>query len=164
MSNPGQPTVRQGDTGNAVRRVQRALRRTANLSIVVDGIFGPATHAAVVEFQQGAGLVADGIVGPLTWAALPDGGPMPLLREGSTGPVVSSLQTILTNGADQWGGVTPQGIDGIFGPHTRASVEAFQRWGGVAVDGVVGDQTWGVPLRAAGATLESAVGLQFVEG
>ncbi|MFP3466046.1 peptidoglycan-binding domain-containing protein [Leifsonia sp. SIMBA_070] len=164
MSNPGQPTVQQGDSGNAVRRLQRALRRTPNLSIVVDGIFGPATHAAVVEFQQGAGLVADGIVGPLTWAALPDGGPMPVLQEGSTGPVVSSLQTILTNGADQWGGVTPQGIDGIFGPHTRASVEAFQSWGGVTSDGIVGDQTWGVSLHAASATLESAVGLQYVEG
>ncbi|WP_285114167.1 peptidoglycan-binding protein [Leifsonia sp. fls2-241-R2A-40a] len=163
MSNPGQPTVQQGDSGEAVRRVQRALRRTPNPSIVVDGIFGPATHAAVVEFQQGSGLVPDGIVGPLTWAALPDGGPMPVLSEGSTGPVVSSLQTILTNGADQWGGVTPQGIDGIFGPHTRAAVEAFQGWGGVTVDGIVGDQTWGVSLHAASATLESAVGLEYVE-
>ena len=163
MSNPGQPTVKQGDMGDAVRRVQRALRRTPDLSILVDGIFGPATHAAVVGFQQSASLVPDGIVGPLTWAALPDGGPMPVLHQGSTGPVVSSLQTILTNGAEQWGGVTPLGIDGIFGPHTKRSVEAFQDWGGVAVDGIVGDQTWSVSLRAASATLESAVGLEYVE-
>jgi peptidoglycan hydrolase-like protein with peptidoglycan-binding domain len=162
MSNPGQPTVQQGDTGNAVKRAQRAVRRTPNLSIVVDGIFGPATKAAIIEFQRGAGLVPDGIVGPHTWAALPDGGPMPVLSEGSTGAVVSSLQTILTNGADQWGGVTPRGIDGIFGPHTRASVEAFQSWGHVVVDGVVGDQTWSVSLHAANATLETAVGLQYV--
>ncbi len=164
MANPGQPTIQQGATGEAVRRLQRALRRTPNPGIVVDGIFGPHTHQAVVEFQQGSGLVPDGIVGPLTWAALPDGGPMPLLEVGSTGPVVSGLQTVLTNGADQWGGITPQGIDGIFGPHTRASVEAFQTWGGVVSDGVVGDQTWGVSLHAAGATLESAVGLEYVEG
>lgn len=163
MANPGQPTVRQGDTGDAVKRVQRALRRTPNLSVEVDGIFGPTTHAAVVEFQQGAGLTPDGIVGPLTWAALPDGGPMPVLQQGDSRPVVASLQAILTNGADQWGGVTPQGIDGIFGPHTRAAVEAFQGWGGVTADGIVGDQTWGVPLHAASATLESAVGLQYVE-
>jgi peptidoglycan hydrolase-like protein with peptidoglycan-binding domain len=58
--------------------------------------------------------------------------------------------------------MTPQGIDGIFGPKTRTSVEAFQTWGGVAVDGVVGDQTWTVSLHAASATLESAVGLNFV--
>jgi hypothetical protein len=32
----------------------------------------------------------------------------------------------------------------------------------VTVDGVVGDQTWSVSLHAAGATLETAVGLNFV--
>jgi peptidoglycan hydrolase-like protein with peptidoglycan-binding domain len=125
MANPGQPTISPGATGDAVRRLQRALRRTPNLSLTVDGEFGPLTEAAVKEFQQGAGLAVDGVVGPLTWAALPDGGPMPVLQEGSTGAVVSSLQTVLTNGAPGQWNTTPQGIDGDFGPHTRASVEAF---------------------------------------
>lgn len=163
MANSGQPTIQQGATGEAVRRLQRALRRTPDLALVVDGIFGPATHAAVISFQQAnPPLVVDGIVGPQTWAKLPDGGPMPVLRAGSTGEVVKSLQQVLTNGAPQWGNVTPQGIDGIFGPHTKASVEAFQHWGHATVDGVVGDQTWSVSLHAASTTLESAVGLQFV--
>jgi peptidoglycan hydrolase-like protein with peptidoglycan-binding domain len=132
--------------------------------LVVDGVFGPLTEAATKDFQSGAGLTADGIVGPLTWDALPDGGPMPLLKEGSTGDVVSSLQTVLTNGAaGQWD-TTPQGVDGIFGPHTRASVEAFQEWGDVTADGIVGDRTWSVSLHAASATLETQVGLQFVIG
>ena len=72
MPNPGEPTVGPGATGPVVRRVQRALRRTPNLGLVVDGIFGPETEAAVISFQQGAGLVPDGIVGPLTWK----GGPL----------------------------------------------------------------------------------------
>ena len=76
MPNPGQPTISPGATGEAVRRLQRALRRTPNLGLVVDGVFGPATETAVKEFQQGAGLVVDGIVGPQTWAALPNGAPM----------------------------------------------------------------------------------------
>ena len=164
MANSGQPTISVGDTGDAVRRLERALRRTPDLGLTVDGVFGAQLEAAVKAFQGGAGLVVDGIVGPLTWAALPDGGPMPVLEVGSTGAVVSSLQTLLTNGAvGQWN-VTPQGIDGVFGPKTQASVEAFQTWGGVAVDGVVGDQTWSVSLHAASATLESAVGLNFVIG
>ena len=164
MANPGQPTISIGAKSDVVRRLQRALRRTPNLGLVVDGDFGPATDQAVREFQQGAALVVDGIVGPLTWAALPDGGPMPTLQEGAMGAVVESLQTVLTNGAPGAWGVTPQGIDGDFGPHTGASVEAFQAWGGVAVDGIVGDQTWSVSLHAASATLETAVGLQFVIG
>jgi peptidoglycan hydrolase-like protein with peptidoglycan-binding domain len=164
MSNPGQPTISVGATGGAVRRLQRALRRTPNLGLVVDGVFGPLTDAAVKEFQQGAGLTVDGIVGPLTWDALPDGGPMPVLKEGSAGDVVRSLQTVLTNGAPGQWNTTPQGIDGTFGPHTRASVEAFQIWGGVGADGLVGDQTWSVSLHAASATLETQVGLQYVIG
>jgi peptidoglycan hydrolase-like protein with peptidoglycan-binding domain len=130
----------------------------------VDGIFGWQTESAVKAFQKGESLAPDGVVGPLTWQVLPDGGPMPLLAEGSTGAVVADLQTILTNGApDQWG-LGPQGVDGDFGPHTRASVEAFQNWGDVSEDGVVGDQTWAVSLHAMSATLESAVGLNFVIG
>ena len=96
MPNPGQPTIQVGATGKFVRRLQRALRRTPNLSLSVDGVFGPQLEAAVKDFQQGAGPAVDGIVGPLTWSALPDGRPMPVLKEGSSGDVVHSLQRVLT--------------------------------------------------------------------
>ena len=161
MPNPGQPTIRLGASGTVVRRLQRALRRTPNLGLPVDGVFGSELETAVRDFQEGAGLAVDGIVGPLTWNALPNGAPMPVLRQGSSGEVVRSLQTLLTNGASGAWNVTPQGIDGNFGPHTKASVQAFQT-GSVASDGIVGDQTWAVSLHAASATLESVVGLQFV--
>jgi len=164
MPNPGQPTIGPGASGEPVRRAQRALRRTPDLGLTVDGVFGPKTEAAVKLFQQGSGLTVDGIVGPQTWQALRDGGPMPTLQQGSTGDVVSSLQRILTNGAPNQWNVTPQGVDGDFGPHTQSSVEAFQRWGAVAVDGIVGEQTWDVSLHAMSSTLESAVGLQYVIG
>lgn len=162
MANSGQPTISLGASGVVVKRLERALRRTPNLGLAVDGVFGPQLETAVKDFQEGAGLTVDEIVGPATWAALPDGGPMPTLKQGSTGPVVKSLQRLLTNGAPGQWNTTPQGIDGDFGPHTKASVIAFQAFGGVAQDGIVGDQTWAVSLHAASATLESAVGLQFV--
>jgi peptidoglycan hydrolase-like protein with peptidoglycan-binding domain len=164
VSNPGQPTIAPGATGDVVRRLQRALRRTPDPGVAVDGVFGALTETAVKDFQQGQGLVVDGVVGPLTWAALPDGGPMPTLRVGSSGDVVASLQRLLTNGAQGEWNTTPGALDGSFGPDTEASVKAFQVWGGVPADGVVGDQTWDVSLHAASATLESAVGLQFVIG
>jgi peptidoglycan hydrolase-like protein with peptidoglycan-binding domain len=89
--------------GDAVRRLQRALRRTPILGLVVDGVFGPTTEAAVRDFQQGASLAVDGVVGALSWSALPDGRPMPTLEEGSIGAVVRSLQEVLLNGASgQW--------------------------------------------------------------
>jgi peptidoglycan hydrolase-like protein with peptidoglycan-binding domain len=164
MANPGQPTIAPGANGEPVRRLQRALRRQPDLDIVVDGVFGPKTEAAVKDFQQGAGLTVDGIVGPQTWAKLPDGGPMPTLHEGATGDVVKHLQQVLANGAPGEWTTGPGAIDGKFGPLTKASVKSFQTFGGVPTDGVVDDDTWSVSLHAASATLESAVGLQFVVG
>jgi peptidoglycan hydrolase-like protein with peptidoglycan-binding domain len=58
------PTLRRGASGDAVKLVQ------AKIGVDDDGIFGPATEAAVREFQRSHGLVPDGIVGPLSWAAL----------------------------------------------------------------------------------------------
>ena len=163
--NPGQPTISLANhTGQtvAIKRLQRALRRTPNLGLKVDGIFNAQLDTAVKQFQQGEGLTADGIVGPQTWSKLPNGGPMPTLQVGSSGAVVKNLQTLLTNGAPGAWNVTPGAIDGHFGPQTKASVQAFQTWGGVTADGTVGDQTWSVSLHAMSSTLESAVGLNFV--
>ncbi|NJM57630.1 MAG: peptidoglycan-binding protein [Synechococcales cyanobacterium RU_4_20] len=60
-----QPTLRQGDRGEAVVRLQKLLGVTP-----ADGDFGPATHTAVIRAQRQAGLSPDGVVGPATWAAL----------------------------------------------------------------------------------------------
>src|SRR5450631_2568543 len=151
-----------GCNGGSVQAVARPPPRNAKPGATVDGVFGAKLETAVKDFQQGAGLPADGVVGPSTWAALPDGGPMPVLRTGASGAVVTSLQNLLTNGASGQWLTTPGPIDGKFGPRTKASVEAFQTWGGVTKDGIVGDQTWAVSLHAASATLETAVGLNFV--
>ena len=164
MANPGQPTISVGAEGKAVRQAQRALHRMPDFSVVVDGIYGPATEHAVRAFQEGAGLAADGIVGPHTWNALPDGAPMPVLRDGSSGDVVRHLQEVLRNGAGQEWVTQPGPIDGQLGPKTRASVEAFQKWGHVMADGIVGDQTWDVSLHAMLKDLETAVGLEYVTG
>jgi hypothetical protein len=57
--------------GDDVRLVQQRLADLGYGQVgVVDGIFGPATDAAVRAFQQQQGLEVDGIVGPQTWARL----------------------------------------------------------------------------------------------
>jgi len=164
LRNSSEPVIAESDAGRAVRWLERALRRTGNLGVAVDGVFSPAVTAAVKDFQTSVGLKADGIVGPLTWHALPDGGPMPTLHLHSKGDVVASLQNVLTAGAPGQWGVAPGAADGKFGPDTQASVKAFQTWAGVNADGVVGDSTWSASLQAAGATLENRVGLNFVQG
>ena len=58
-----------GCSGEDVRRLQQLLRY-AGYNIEADGVFGGATHAAVVDFQQKHGLDRDGVVGNLTWTAL----------------------------------------------------------------------------------------------
>jgi peptidoglycan hydrolase-like protein with peptidoglycan-binding domain len=103
MPNPGQPTIGPGATGKAVRRLQRALRRTPNPSLPVDGVFGPQLEAAVRDFQEGAGLVVDGIVGPLTWNALPDGRPMPINKGRFPSPISAGIA--LHHGETAYGNV-----------------------------------------------------------
>jgi len=160
-----QPMIKLDAKGDPVKRAQRALRRTPNPSVVVDGIFGPTTQQAVKDFQSSnPPLAVDGIVGSATWSALPDGGPMPLLKQGSTTDAVLPLQQVLTDGAaGQWG-TGPGQVDGNFGPKTRAAVEAFQKWGKVKVDGSVGDRTWSVPVGEHSTDLEVVVGLQYIVG
>lgn len=64
-------TVKQGDTGPAVRAVQQLLRGKFGFnSVTVDGIFGPITAQAVKDFQTSKGIASDGIVGPITWQKL----------------------------------------------------------------------------------------------
>ena len=55
--------------GDDVRAVQQALAGTGE-SVDVDGIFGPGTERAVIDFQGRQGLTVDGTVGPATRAAL----------------------------------------------------------------------------------------------
>jgi len=67
--------LKVGSMGESVKLMQSYLNaiRLSYPSIPalqVDGIFGPQTRMAVVEFQRLFGLVADGIIGPLTWDAI----------------------------------------------------------------------------------------------
>jgi peptidoglycan hydrolase-like protein with peptidoglycan-binding domain len=159
---PTPPTISEGSTGPAVRWAQYKLVRLFLTDNQIDGIFGPVTKKAVEEFQSGHKLTVDGIVGPITWAALGGDGPEPpTLSEGSTGSVVAKLQTALNEGR---GSFAPSSnpvlvIDGIFGPHTATAVRGAQQLGGIVVDGVVGLQTWALPVHAAGMVLAELCGV-----
>ncbi|MBS1150956.1 MAG: penicillin-resistant DD-carboxypeptidase-like protein [Myxococcaceae bacterium] len=143
-----QPTLRWGARGPAVADLQRRLQAAGFDPGAADGAFGPRTQAAVRAFQSARGLAADGIVGPQTWGALngagaaapapaPSGGE-PVLRQGARGEPTSRLQQRLAQL-----GFNPGPVDGDFGPRTASAVRSFQASRGLAIDGVVGPQTWG---------------------
>ncbi|MER5201058.1 peptidoglycan-binding protein [Streptomyces sp. NPDC002755] len=59
------------------------------------------------------------------------------LAYGAVGPEVAEAQCLLRRA-----GISPGGIDGMFGPLTQRAVKAFQTRAGLAVDGSVGPNTW----------------------
>jgi len=86
-SSSSEPTLKEGDTGTAVRLLQSSLNRFG-AGLTVDGDFGAATLAAVKQFQSSHGLTVDGVVGPATWAAIDSalaGQPSPVSPPGQPG-------------------------------------------------------------------------------
>jgi hypothetical protein len=66
-----------GATGDHVRKIQLALIRLDGATIAPDGVYGPATAAAVLAYKQKRNIInrsyqtkADNIVGKMTMAAL----------------------------------------------------------------------------------------------
>lgn len=61
---PSPILLKVGSTGDRVKQIQEKLGEDA------DGIFGLVTKQAVEKWQEANGLVVDGIVGPKTFAAM----------------------------------------------------------------------------------------------
>jgi peptidoglycan hydrolase-like protein with peptidoglycan-binding domain len=62
--------LQTGSSGAEVMQIQTLLTQRGYSPGPIDGIFGEQTKTAVQRFQSDRGLVIDGIVGPLTFAAL----------------------------------------------------------------------------------------------
>ena len=151
--------LRQGSTGVHVEQIQFWLSGLAQFdssipAIAVDGNYGPATKAAVVAFQTGAGLTANGVVGQVTWDALyaawvramsDVGGtawPGVVLRRGDRGNDVRTVQFWLLVAAGNYSALPTLTVDGSYGPATVTAVTAFQEFFGLTADGAVGRATW----------------------
>ena len=138
----GYTTLSEGDTGTAVRNLQKALKNKGYYSGSVDGKYGAATTAAVVAFQSAQGLRVDGKAGPATQRALfttsssTDTSKYTTLRPGDSGAAIRQLQTTLK----QKGYYTGT-IDGDYGSGTTAAVKAFQKKYNLTADGIAGKET-----------------------
>jgi peptidoglycan hydrolase-like protein with peptidoglycan-binding domain len=134
-----------------VAALQVALASQGVYGATIDGVLGPKTRAAVRRFQRRAGLSVDGVVGPRTRRALGRLGRHRLgsrvLRRGRVGWDVAALQFALA-----WHGFAGGAFDGVYGPRTAEAVEGFQRYAGLAVDGIAGRAT----LRTLAGPLPSS--------
>ena len=166
----GGTPLRRGSRGPQVVQLQVMLNRIGQSYPAiprvasVDGIFGTQTENAVLAAQRIFNLDPDGIVGKGTWyqlvrlyvavtelSALASQGQTfyavnwqysRVLREGSTGEPVRVLQYMLQVIGSYINDVPMPPQTGIFGELTANSVRAFQRFSGLAIDGIVGEQTW----------------------
>lgn len=173
-SYPGSP-LRIGSTGLDVQTIQTWLGRIRQnypaIPVITDasGTFGDSTRAAVRKFQSIFGLSADGIVGKSTWfkisslytavtrlAELNSEGtnlgigtvpPAAVLRQGSRGQDVITLQYLLDVISEYYPGIPAVTQDGIFGAGTKQAVTAFQSRMGLVADGIVGPATWNALYR-----------------
>ena len=168
-SYPG-TVLREGNTGLNVQTIQTYLKRIRRnypaIPAITDkeGVFGESTKASVTKFQNIFNLSPDGLVGKATWnklsylytsvtrlAELDSEGtslgigtvpPSSILRLGSSGQDVITLQYLL-NVAAEFNSKIPAPVqDGIFGSKTQQSVAAFQHAAGLNPDGIVGPLTW----------------------
>jgi predicted amidohydrolase YtcJ len=131
----GWPVLQVGSGGPEVAALQYLLRHHG-LAIPVDGLFGPVTEQAVMDFQSQQSLATDGRVGEATWEALVRG---VVLQVGSEGDAVRAAQHLLL---EKFGHADVI-VDGLYGRVTEGAVRAFQADHGLTVDGLVGAvETW----------------------
>lgn len=162
--------LKVGSKGLDVETIQNYLGRIRRnypaIPVITDetGVFGNSTKAAVTKFQSIFNLQTDGIVGKATWykisslytavtrlAELDSEGtslgigtvpPSSVLRQGSRGTDVVTLQYILNVIADFYPFVPDISQDGIFGSKTKQAVTAYQQMMKLTPDGIVGSATW----------------------
>jgi hypothetical protein len=96
-------------------------------------------HAAATLTVDHIQRVLGGGGAPPGPGPVPNPGGRPTLRRGAKGDHVREIQHIL----NAWYPALPRiAVDGDFGPMTEARVRYMQQRAGLAVDGIVGPQTW----------------------
>lgn len=142
-----------GDSGDAVLRLQTQLANLGFNPGAIDGQFGSATEAAVIQFQSSQGLVPDGIAGQQTIAALDrlSGASSPIVTEPVPLPgLVSEIPSAPTSPRQegrfsvielqrrlQARGFYQGALDGILGSQTRAAIRAAQRAYGLETNDIL---------------------------
>ncbi|SFM19970.1 C40 family peptidase [Salibacterium qingdaonense] len=148
--------MRTGEESSAVKELQRRLENLGLFKGEQHGYYGRRTASAVKSFQKDAGIVVDGIAGPQTFAAMrgvigsasaslqaepaprpESGSTFRILESGDKGSEVSLLQRQLKDL-----GFYNKDVTGVYGPMTEESVRRFQQKQGLETDGLAGPKTF----------------------
>ena len=130
-------------------------------AVDIDGILGPETRNAIIEFQKTMKLPLTGTIDEETWntmynsvlgilRALPPAAiqlpalifPNIIYSEGTERPGVFIIQEVLAYISTIVPEIPFVQPDGIFGPETASAVTAFQRIYGLEPTGIVDEETW----------------------
>lgn len=128
------PTYSYGDQAEAVYSIQYLLEEHGYALNYHDGIYGSEVQNTIESFQSSKGLAVDGVVGPNTWEEL-----YVTVWDATDDPWWA------TYGAQHhlnYGQGYDIAVDGYYGPETQSAIESFQSNAGLAVDGIVGHDTW----------------------
>lgn len=123
--------LKKGMKGASVKKLQRNLTR-AGFRTAADGAFGPATRTALMRWERWRGRRVDGVATRRDRRALRRSARFGtrVLRQGMRGRDVRGLQYHL--GRAGYG----TGLDGAFGPLTRASLVRWESSRGRRANGV----------------------------
>ena len=130
-------------------------------AVDIDGILGPETRNAIIEFQKTMKLPLTGTIDEETWntmynsvlgilRALPPAAiqlpalifPNIIYSEGTERPGVFIIQEILAYISTIVPEIPYVQPDGRYGPETTAAVTVFQRIYGLEPTGIVNEETW----------------------
>ena len=145
-------TLRKGDTGSDVKKLQERLKELGYFKGGTTYTFGEITEEAVKAFQKNNGLTVDGVAGKKTQdklysssakkasastsASASDSDDDDTLRYGDRSDAVKKLQQRLKTL-----GYFDHSVTGYYGSVTVAAVKAFQTRNGLTADGVAGKST-----------------------
>ncbi len=162
-------TIREGNMGDAVTKLQERLKELGYFAGAVSGTCTSETITAVKAFQRKNGLTADGLAGSSTQAKLysndalasnavatPTSAPIPTppgetVRQGDEGQAVKTVQQRLKDL-----GYLAGTVDGKFGALSVQALIAFQKRHGLTQDGVAGSATQTVLFSSAALSASAA--------
>lgn len=155
----------QSFLGQPIRDLQTMLRvlmqnDSIENPLVPDGIYGPATVAAVSAFQKAHGIPSTGVADQRTWNAVVAAyqpahtdyvraqpleillNPGQVFRRGDRSPHIYLVQGMLTAMSQCYASIPPAGLTGILDELTADSLASFQQLSGLPMTGNLDKATW----------------------